>query len=153
LPTPIITHETTGTVTIDQGGSATFRLYWYAGSPGLVREAIRCSALTVELQGTGIDFFAGPPLTRLCWGPVQPAPPEVVSEFLRAANRGKSPVSLAYWQIALPTEDLAPGDYTFAWTWAINHRTVDLGDWDLNGHIDHYGLPDVIEGGCALHVE
>jgi hypothetical protein len=148
-----ITHETTGTVTINPDDIVTFRVYWYAGSPGLVREAIRCSRITVRLQGEDTDFFAGPPLTKLCWGPVQSAPPDVVADFLRAQNRGKTPVSLAYWQIALPTDGLASGDYRFAWTWELTHRTVDLGDWDLDGHIDHYGLPDIIEGGCTLHVQ
>jgi hypothetical protein len=147
-----ITHETTGTVVISPGDGVTFRVYWYAGSPGLVQEAIRCSSITVQLRGTGVDFYAGPPLTKLCWGPVQPAPADVVATFLRAHNHGKTPVSLAYWQIALPTENLGPGDYDFDWTWAINHRTVDLGDWDGDGHIDHYGLPDVIEGGCTLRI-
>jgi hypothetical protein len=150
----VITHETKGTVTIYPGDSVAVEFYWYAGSPGLVQEAIRCSELTARISRDGtIRFFTGPPETKAYWGAVQPAPPDVVSTFLRAANHGKTRVSLAYWRMPLPTGELSKGIYVLDWMWELTHRTVDLGDWDEDGHIDHYGLPDIIEGEVTLDVK
>jgi hypothetical protein len=89
-----ITHDMLGTeVTINQGDSVTYEFYWYAGTPGLVREFIRCASVTVEItQGSTSLFFAGPPETEANWGPIERATPEfIASMFIRASEHAKTP--------------------------------------------------------------
>ncbi len=154
--THVITHDDilAGTdVTITQGDSATFQFYWYAGTPGLVREFTRCSAVTLQITHDGVDeFFADAPETNAYWSPIERATPEFIAEkFIWANDHAKTPVSLAYWRMPLPTETLAVGDYDLYWALAWDHPTIDLGDWDGDGRMDHYPRGG-LDGGIELHI-
>jgi hypothetical protein len=152
----VITHDDMlngADVTIKKGDSVTFEFFWYAGTPGLVREFIRCSAVTLQINQDGnTKFFAGPPKTKGYWGPIERATPDFIADMFTWANsHAKTPVSLAYWRMALPTETLEEGNYNLSWALGWDHPTVDLGDWDGDGRIDHYP-PDTIDDGIVLHI-
>lgn len=152
----VITHDDIVSgqdVTIDQGASVTFEFFWYAGTPGLVQEFIRCSNVTLQITRDGVtEFLAGAPETDAFWGPIQRATPEFVADnFLWANDHAKTPVSLAYWRMPLPMETLEPGDYNLFWELSWDHPTIDLGDWDGDGRIDHYP-PDAMAGGIVVHI-
>lgn len=152
----VITHDDIvagNDVTIQAGDSVTFQFYWYAGTPGLVREFTRCSAVTLRITQNGAEeFFAGAPETDAYWGPIERATPEFIAEkFIWANSHAKTPVSLAYWRMALPTETLAVGDYGLYWALGWDHRTIDLGDWGGDGRIDHYA-PGGLDGEIVLHI-
>ena len=146
----LVTHDDVGTtVTVDQGDRVTFGFYWWAGTPGLVREVTRGSTVTMGLTGPGADAWSDPAESSESWGPVQRAPD---LELPRASANANTPVSLAWWRMPLPTGELAAGEYVIHWTFELTHSTLDLGDWDGDGRIDHYA-PSAMGGNVTLIVQ